>query len=228
MNTQAAPSISNIWAVISKEITGIQLLWEAVEGMYFKQPSRKGLASLDKDAPLLFRLMQTAMMESLLMRMSRLMDPPTTMGKSNLSLDQLTRADQQFDQAASDLRKAWDRSTLKDIRNKYLSHNDLARSLNEEHTLSIPLSSDDVEAMRGLAVAWRSFRRVVSLKVSGAAYLDETLDGQMSHELDVLNRTMLAGDYFYRLLPEHAFLQEAFAVIEADAAQRMNPETRPS
>ena len=225
MNTQAAPSTSDVWAVISKEITGIQLLWEAVEGMYFKRPSRTGLASLENDAPLLFRLMQTAVMESLLMRMSRLMDPLISMGKSNLSLDQLTRLDPQFGPAVSGVLTAWDTSALKDTRNKYLSHNDLVRSLNEQHTLSIPLSSNDVQAMRGLAAELRSFRRVVSQNVTGAAYLDETLDVQMSHEIDVLDRTMLAGDCFYRLLPEHAFLQEALAVIEADAAQRMNPET---
>ena len=75
MSTQAAPSTPDIWAVISKEITGIQLLWEAVEQMYFKAPPARGIAALESETPLLFRLMQTVLMESLLMRMSRLMDP---------------------------------------------------------------------------------------------------------------------------------------------------------
>ena len=192
--------------------------------MYFEQPSRKELVSLCEDAPLLSRLMQTAMMESLLMRMSRLMDPPKSMGKSNVSLAQLTCVDPGFGPAASGVSKAWDASALKDVRNKYLSHNDLARSLNEAHTLSIPLSSHDVEALRGLAAALRDFRRVGSQKLSGTTYLDESLDRQMKHEIDVLARTMVAGDRFFRLLPEHAFLQEELALIEADALRQTNPE----
>ncbi len=222
MNINASASASDIWAVISKEITGIQLLWEAVEGMYFKQSASNRLALLEANTPLLFRLIQTSMMESLLMRVSRLMDPAVTGTKPNLSLKQLTSTDPELGPAVRGVCEAWDASALKNIRNKYLSHNDLARSLNEEHTLSIPLSSADVEAMRGLAAALRSCRRVVSQKVSGSAYLDKTLDIQISHEIDVLDRTLMAGDCFYRLLPEHAFLQEAISAVEADAAQRMN------
>ena len=222
MNTPAAPSKSDIWAVISKEITGIQLLWEAVEGIYFKQASPSGLALLDQDTPLLFRLMQTAMMESLLMRMSRLMDPAATGTKPNLSLKQLTSTDPELGPVVSGVCEAWDASTLKDVRNKYLSHNDLARSLTEKHTLAIPLSMGDVEAMRGLAAALRSLRRVVSQDVSGAPYLDGALDSQMSHEIDVLGRTIVAGSCFYRLLPEHGFLQEALATTEADVTRQIN------
>ena len=222
MNTQAAPSISNIWAVISKEITGIQLLWEAVEQMYFKAQPAQGIAALERDTPLLFRLMQTAMMESLLMRMSRLMDPAATGTKPNLSLKQLTSTDPELGPVVSGVCEAWDASTLKDIRNKYLSHNDLARSLTEKHTLAIPLSMGDVEAMRGLAAALRSLRRVVSQDVSGAPYLDGALDSQMSHEIDVLGRTIVAGSCFYRLLPEHGFLQEALSTTEADVTRQIN------
>lgn len=222
MKTQAAPSTSDVWTVISKEITGIQLLWETVEQMYFKQPPRKGLASFDRDAPSLFRLMQTAMMESLLIRMSRLMDPAKTGAKLNLSLKQLAGTDPGLCPVTSAVCGAWDASSLKDIRNKYLSHNDLDRSLSGKHTLNIPLSGDDVAAMRDLASALRDFRRIVNQRVSGTAYLDKALDRQMSREIDVLAHTMLAGDCFYRLLPEHAFLQDALAAIETDAEPRMN------
>ena len=156
------------------------------------------------------------------MRMSRLMDPAATGTKLNLSLNQLTRTDPELGPAAREVREAWDASALKDIRDKYLSHNELARLLFEGHTLAIPLLSGDVETMRGLAAALRSCRRVVTQKVSSSAYLDKTLDIQISHEIDVLDRTLVAGDCFYRLLPEHAFLQEAISAVEADAAQRMN------
>ena len=222
MSTPAAPSKSDIWAVISKEITGIQLLWEAVEGMYFKQPLSKGLVSLDEDAPLLYRLMQTAMMESLLMRISRLMDKEESCGRSNLSLKQLTCKDSELCSVTQGVCKTWEASALTAVRNKYLSHNDLDRSLTEQHTLNMPLSDSDVKAIRGLVEELRSLRRAVGQKISGAPYLDGALDIQVRHEIDVLDRTIAAGDCFYRLLPEHAFLQEALVAIETESTHQMN------
>lgn len=214
MNTPAAPSASDIWAVISKEITGIQLLWEAVNGMYFKADSRPGIEALADDVPTLYRLMQTAMMESLLMRMSRLMDPAQTGRLQNLSLKQLTQTDQNLAPEEGFLRQVWDQSNLKEVRNKYLSHNDLDRSTTQDHTLNIPLTPQDMEAMRSLASGLRTFRRNVHQKLSGAAYLDEPVSLQVSREVDGLNRSLVAGDCFYKLLPDHACLQEALAAME--------------
>ena len=54
-----------LWGVLKKEITGVQLLWEALERVYFK-PQGKGFAALETDMPLLFRLAQTVLMLSLI------------------------------------------------------------------------------------------------------------------------------------------------------------------
>ena len=41
-NTKPSSAASGLWTVVSQEITGIQLLWEAVTGQYF-EPHDKGL-----------------------------------------------------------------------------------------------------------------------------------------------------------------------------------------
>lgn len=198
MATSTHPSDAVVlWSTLSKEITGIQLLWETVEGLYFKAQG-PGLAVLAQDAPSLYRFMQTALMESLLMRMSRLMDPASSgRGKGergNLSLKRLAEA---CGDTAADVQAVWsiwDASNLKHVRDKYLSHNDLARSLNEDHTLNVPLDEADIAAMRQLASGLREFRRKIHCKLhAGAPYLDGCLSLQVQREVEVLDRSLQIG-----------------------------------
>lgn len=211
--TTPQPSAAELWGIIKGEITGIQLLWEAVNGMYF-QPQGKGLATLEQDIPLLFRLMQTGLMESLLMRVSRLMDPANS-GKregdrQNLSLNRLVAQDSRFRADEQAVRDIWDGSRLKTVRDKFLSHNDLNRALTEEHTLNIPLETVDIEALQALASGLRELRRSVNHKLTGTTYLDKRLDVQVRHELGVLSKSLLGGEQFFQLLPGHEILQRAW------------------
>lgn len=206
----ATPSL---WDILKKEITGIQLLWETVECMYFEVKGQ-GIATLAEDVPLLYRLMQTAMMESLLMRMSRLMDPAASGRggeKTNLSLKRLAATCSDTAQDVQVVRDIWDASNLKQVRDKYLSHNDLMRSLCESHTLNIPLDEADVAAMRELASGLREFRQRVHGKLNpGVAYLDESASLQVQHETEALNRVLTGSELFFRLLPDHEALQRAW------------------
>jgi len=209
------PTAAELWVVLKKEITGIQLLWETVNSLYF-QPQGKDWQALTADAPLLVHLTQTALMESLLMRVSRMMDPAATGGLANLSLKQLVAADASIGTDEQALRAIWDGSGLVDVRNKYLSHNDLHRSLNADHTLNIPLVSADIEALRKLAEGLRVFRRSVHPKIAtGNAYIDEGLNVHIQHEVDVLGKSLLGGKLFFCLLPEHPELQHALTSAEA-------------
>ncbi len=205
---------AELWTVIKKEITGIQVLWEAVNGLYF-QPQGKEWQALATHAPLLVHLTQTAMMESLLMRVSRLMDPAATGKLTNLSLKQLVAADASIEADEKVLRTVWESSGLVEVRNKYLSHNNLSRSMAVDHTLNIPLGSADIEALRQLAEGLRTLRRDVNLKLGGGAYGDQSLDLHVKREVGVLGKTLLGGKHFFALLPEHPVLQEALAAIEA-------------
>lgn len=209
-----SPTAAELWAVIKKEITGIQLLWETVNGLYF-QPQGEGWRALQADAPLFVHLTQTALMESLLMRVSRLMDPAATGKLTNLSLKQLVAADASLDPDEKALRTIWESSGLVEVRNKYLSHNDLNRSMASDHTLNIPLESADIEALGHLAEGLRTLRRNVNPKLSAGAYVDQPLDLQVSREVEVLEKTLLSGKRFFELLPEHSVLQQALAALEA-------------
>lgn len=217
--TPTTPStVADLWPVIKKEITGIQLLWEAVNGLYF-QSQGEGWRALQADAPLLVHLTQTAMMESLLMRVSRLMDPSTTgrgQGQmTNLSLKRLVEVDPNIGADECAIRVIWDSSGLKTVRDKYLSHNDLSRSMAVDHTLNIPLEATDIQALQVLAEGLRTLRRNVNPKLGAGAYVDQGLDAKVRQEIEVLGKTLLGGQRFFELLPEHPVLQEALTAIEA-------------
>lgn len=208
------PAAVDLWAVITKEITGIQLLWEAVNGLYF-QPQGKQWRNLQDGAPLLVHLTQTALMESLLMRASRMLDPDATGKFSNLSLKQLVKSDQSIGNEELALRAVWDGSNLKTVRDKYLSHNDLNRSMTIDHTINIPLEPDDIDALRQLVDGLRALRRNVHPKLAvGKAYVDENLDVQVNHEVEALGKSLLGGKLFFDLLPEHPELQHALGLAE--------------
>ena len=209
----APPTAAELWTVIKKEITGIRLLWEAVNGLYF-QSQGAWLRALQTDTPLLVLLAQTALTESLLMRVSRLMDPAATGKLTNLSLKQLVAADASINTDEKAIRAVWDGSGLVDVRNKYLSHNDLNRLMAADHTLNIPLEPLDIEALRQLAEGLRTLRRDVNLKLGGAAYLDQSLDALVQRDIEIFGKTLLGGDLFFKLLPDHEFLQQALELEE--------------
>jgi hypothetical protein len=210
-----SPTAIELWIVIKKEITGIQLLWGTMNGLYFQPQGKEWRALVDDGAPLLVHLTQTALMESLLMRVSRMMDPAATGKLTNLSLKQLVAADTSIGADEQTLRAIWDGSGLVDVRNKYLSHNDLNRSLSADHTLNIPLVSVDIEALRLLAEGLRTLRRNVNFKLDSAAYVDQGLDAKIRHEVDVLERSLLGGRLFFDLLPDYSVLQQALKSAEA-------------
>ncbi len=211
-NTTPQTTVTELWNVVKKEITGIQLLWEAVNGLYF-QPYGECSAALERDTPLLFRLAQTALMESLLMRVSRLMDPAATGRLTNLSLKQLVVVDSRIDSDEAILRGIWDDSELKRVRDKYLSHNDLTRALTEDHTPNIPMEPADIGALSALAEGLRTLRRSVNQKLTETTYLDQGLDVRVQRELGVLNNSLLGGEQFFKLLPDHEILQSAWQEV---------------
>lgn len=215
--TQTAPPTAvELWTVIKKEITGIQVLWETVNGLYF-QPVGKNWQALQTVVPLLTHLTQTALVESLLMRISRLMDPVATGNKTNLSLKQLVTVAVNIDAEERAIRALWDGSGLVDVRNKYLSHSDLSRSMVADHSLNIPLESADIEALRQLAEGLRTLRRDVNPKLGGDAYVDHGLDSQVRRETETLGNVLLGGNLFFQLLPDHEYLQQA---LESEGKQK--------
>lgn len=206
MSGAGEPTVAEFWAPICKEITGIQLLWGALEGIYFKADSYPGIEALEHDTPTLYRLMQTAMMESLLIRISRLMDPACSGkgkdAKPNLSLARLVAAQGTLAPRLEPVKAVWGDSTLRRVRDKYLSHNDLQRAQSEAHTLNIPLNPDEVSAIGSMVTALRAFRASANPLIRQADYLDSGLDKQMARECEILNDSLQAGRESFTELPE--------------------------
>ena len=214
VTTPTQPTAIEIWTVLKKEITGIQLLWETVNHLYF-QSAGKEWRAFGADAPLLVHLTQTAMVESLLMRVSRMLDPAAKGRLTNLSLKQLVATAPSIDADEKTIRAIWDGSGLADVRNKYLSHNDLNRSMTVEHTLNIPLEPKDVEALGQLADGLRVLWRNVNFKLDLGPYVDQVLDAQSRQAVEVLEKSLQGGRLFFELLPDHPALQQALTVAEA-------------
>ncbi|GAB3394350.1 AbiU2 domain-containing protein [Azotobacter armeniacus] len=209
-------TVDEFWSLIKKEITGIQLVWEVANSLYF-QPRSEGWSRLGQDAPLLFGLTQTVYVESLLIRVARLMDPASS-GKGghqqNLSLLRLSTLKPSLGADEAVVRGIWDGSGLKRVRDKYLSHNDLERQLAVEHSVNIPLTAEDIRGLRQLVDGLLEFQQAVNLKLRGASLLHEGLCVRVQAEVNVLSNTLLGGEQFFELLPEHECLQQAWGKVK--------------
>ncbi len=219
MTATPEPIAQEIWGFIKKEITGVQLVWEVVNRLYF-QPLGKGWSSFGQDAPLLFGLTQTVYIESLLMRVARLMDSAIS-GKGsgqkhNLSLKRLMNLAPGIDTEVESVREIWESATLKEVRDKYLSHNDLNRLLAVEHSLNIPLETTDIKALKQLVEGLLESLQAINNKLTEAGYVHEGLSVQVQFEVNRLENTLLGGHHFFSLLPEHEFLQQAWGKVRHD------------
>jgi len=218
MTATPEPTAQELWGLIKKEITGIQLVWEMVNRLYF-QPLGKGWSSQGQDAPLLFGLTQTIYIESLLIRVARLMDRASSDNKGqqrNLSWKRLINLESSIGTEVESVREIWESSALKRIRDKYLSHNDLGRLMTEEHSLNIPLKTADIKVLRQLVEGLLESLQTVNSKLTGASYVHEGLSIQVQFEVNQLENTLLGGRLFFSLLPEYECLQQAWSEVGHD------------
>jgi hypothetical protein len=162
------PAIEEVWSLVKKEIAGIQVIWEAANDLFF-QPQGEGWRSFGLDTPLLFGLTQTVYIESLVMRIARLMDPSSS-GRSgerqNLSLARMFSLAPELATGEGTIRSLWDGSGLSQIRNKYLSHNDLTRQLAVDNTVNIPLAAGEIGALKELVEALLAFQQAANLQAT--------------------------------------------------------------
>lgn len=183
-----------LWPRIKQELAGIQLMWGSLDGLFFSANDKPGLSWLHAEVALLSGLMQTSMMESLLMRIARLMDPAASgkghRGGENLSLRALAKAHPSLIDQVKTLTSIWDDSNLKRLRDKYLSHNDLQRSHFEQPTINMPMTAADVAGLSGLVDSLLEFRKAANHVTVGAAYLDGALTLHLDRQVDTLDRML--------------------------------------
>jgi hypothetical protein len=214
---EAVHSASDLWVVLEKEITGILLQWIAIDELCVKLPGN-GLKTLRSDVPQLYGMMQSAFMESLLMRVSRLMDPDRTGKSTNLSLEQLVSRDACISEDEKSIRTVWNASGLKTVRDKYLGHNDLNRLMTEDHLLTIPLTEENISELGKLVEGLRNFRRRVNLKLIDADCVDQKTETMIRVQIEWLNNSLLGGKVFFDLLKscDYEHIQQAWVDAGGD------------
>lgn len=185
------PEVRDQWILVRKEILGLQLLYRMLRGLYWDAP--RPMYEHRADFPLVGRGIQTALAESVLVRLARLMDRASTTGRGNLSLERIGQGLPAVAQAIEALCAKWSGSTLSDLRNRYLSHNDLALMTSVEHTLNIPLGEDDLYTLDELINELLVLRQLVNAELRMPVYLDASVELQVRHEVEVMGRMLNGG-----------------------------------
>lgn len=130
MNANMPKEIDEEFRLIQHELFTIIAKWRTFTELYGVESNVK---LLNETAPLFFWFVQDIFLDNVLLSIVRLLDPPKTMGKENLTIahliDHIAKADHTTLHAeALDLYSSLraDGSQLIIIRNKLLAHNDLA------------------------------------------------------------------------------------------------------
>jgi hypothetical protein len=145
------PDLGTIYYELWNECGVVHIEWDEFKELYGSGQRRVDL--LNTAAGPFFRLVQSALMDSILLRLCRMTDPPKTTGKQNLTLEQLadkiSETDQPFGQEVSRLAiHARSRCEFaRDSRNRRIAHRDLYLALKKGKAR--PLTSIRVEDIDG-------------------------------------------------------------------------------
>ena len=205
-----------IWSMLKKEISGIQLLWEIIEELTSDNlHSQKIMA---ENAPCFWGLTTAIYLESLISRLSRLMDPQTTRSHKNISFARLTSCHQYLDKKIgaeiSKFQDEWKSSVLDVLRNKLLAHNDYDRFTTSNHTVNLPITSEDLASLGAFVKRLLTLRNSINTSLGGASVLNVPL-APLDCKPDTVFRLLNAGNLFFNLLPENEQLQRAYIHLNA-------------
>jgi len=136
-----------------------ELIWTHAKWKTYRQlfaVDQKRIEILNASAPFFFRVVQQTLFEDTLLSISRLTDPPRTMGKENLSLPLLVERlkihapEDLIDQLEHDIDEIDMRCTaFRDWRNRRLAHSDLDTSLKVTNDPLPGVSHEDIESALG-------------------------------------------------------------------------------
>lgn len=139
--------LGSVYSQLWQEVAWIHRNWAHYKELFGEKSSRIDL--LNEVAPSFFHTVQDALFETVLLHLTRLTDPPQSLGKSNLSLRQL---DQLILDEAVKLRvsglisKAVDATAFaRDWRNRKLAHRDLDLALGQPARPLAPASRISVK-----------------------------------------------------------------------------------
>lgn len=196
--------VEKLFSIIKREFALLSEQLEFYRQLFLVEQDCRGKLVGDV-APGFFAMFQMCLTESILMRVSRLMDPEKTTSKANASISRLSSVCpslQALEETWPKIENFWRCGKfrpVKDLRNKYLAHNDQEMWVDREAGDAwMPITLEDFELMRSLFdELWGLFRcahkncfnrdvilgtndfdppTVILRHLAGAKFLDELLE----------------------------------------------------
>lgn len=131
---------------LSQEVAWVYRRWHEYVELYGDKPSRVDL--LNDAAPVFFWLVQDTLWEATLLHIARLTDPPSSVGKSNLTIQRLHPLvnDATVAQRVKTLTDEVMNATAfcRDWRNRRIAHSDLSLALDKHPVPLVPASREKV------------------------------------------------------------------------------------
>jgi|JI10StandDraft_1071094.scaffolds.fasta_scaffold342414_2 hypothetical protein len=214
--------------IIKSELALLSVQLDSYRAVFLLEQDKRN--ELVKDsAPGFFALHQMAMVESILMRVSRLMDPEKSVGQDNASFKRLVQFSP-FNTHAKDwtaIHEEWNDGgkfgRVRHLRNKFLAHNDLTLWKCRPPGQSwIPISPDDFQCLIDLAKAlWALLRKVYRAEWKSDLLPPDGVQGE--HPTKILR--CLAGARFLSELVNEDGLQAAICKLPTYIDNSIGRET---
>lgn len=126
-------ALGSVYYCLWQELAWLYSKWNEYETLYGTKPSRIDL--LNKSAPHFFRVVQDSLWEDTILHIARLTDPPKSVGKENLSVQQLPDLVSDAKLSAGLVRLVGEAKAAsefcRDWRNRRLAHRDLDLALSD-------------------------------------------------------------------------------------------------
>ena len=192
----------------------------------FEHSDPKRVQLLEKTAPTFFALVQSSLIECVLIRLARLMDPQESGNKQNLSFSRffcLCAESQDFAEINAQfavLCRDWNGAKfqpLKEHRNKVQAHNDLPTIKGTHPSVSTKMTVDDVRFLRELFCSlWKVLATANSI-LNGTALVEP-----QPWPLGIFSY-LSAGGYLEKHFENHPELIEDYCKFEFHGTGRDTP-----
>lgn len=151
------------------EVAWLYTKWSEYEELFGKKPSRVDL--LNNAAPTFFHIVQDCLFKDIILHISRLTDPPKSVGKKNLSvrgLSGLISPGNLKTEIETLIEAAVQKADFcRDWRNRSLAHKDLKLSLADE---AVPLKSASRKKVKDVLASISSIMNAMAIE-----YMDTTI-----------------------------------------------------
>jgi len=153
--------LGGVYSYLWQELVSLYTKWNEYVTLYGTKVSR--IQILNKAAPCFFRVVQDSLWEDIVVHIARMTDPPKSMGKPNISVQQLPNLVEgaelkaQLEELVSVAKEASE--FCRDWRNRRIAHRDLNLALGND---AVPLASGSIEKVRNALKAFSAVLDAVS------------------------------------------------------------------